>query len=94
MDDWRSSAIPGEEDWRSSAIPGEEDMWMTGDLVQYQVNGQLHALDTFSIRRRPHYQFNKWLGGPQISLGVLEKRRICCTCWDSNLISSIFHPVA
>ena len=37
MDDWRSSAIPGEEDWRSSAIPGEEDMWMTGGLVQYQV---------------------------------------------------------
>jgi len=67
---------------------------MTGDLARYQVNGQLHALDTFCIGKSLQYQFNKRLGWPHIRLGLLEKRRIWCTCWESHLIPSIFHPVA
>ena len=69
-------------------------MGMTGDVVQYRVSGQLHDLDTLSVGKKPQYQFNERLGGPQVGLGVLEKTRLCFTCWESNLISSIVHSVA
>jgi hypothetical protein len=49
-----------------------------------EVSGQLHDPNALSPNKEPQHPLNMRLGEPQSRLDALEKKKMSCTCLESN----------